>query len=122
MTKYKTIKLGEAQIGDWVGILGRQFRIEEILPDGKIKLWCIDDDGTPKLDPNFEVSLLSRSLKNQITELKKALELVLLFYHPGSWTEEKRAQWNSITDQDCTTRGMCDHIRDVLKEIEKNDR
>ncbi len=51
--------------------------------------------------------------------LVAALQLPLLFYSGGAWHEGPADKWREITGNDnATTRGLCDHIRALLAEIE----
>ena len=51
---------------------------------------------------------------DQIERLLGACAAVLMFFHGGEWTAERRAEWKRITGSDeATTKVLCDHIRNV---------
>ncbi len=56
-------------------------------------------------------------LQEKVGKLEDALSMVLLFHSDGYWSKEKGARWKKITGRhSATTKGMCDHIRKLIKE------
>lgn len=58
--------------------------------------------------------------EEKIVLLTESIELVLLFHSGTFWDAAKAEQWRSITgNAEATTKVLCDHLRKVLKDIEK---
>ncbi len=56
---------------------------------------------------------------SEVTKLRDALQLALLFHRGGQWTEEDCRTWQAITNNpEATTRALCDHIRKVLFPVD----
>lgn len=52
---------------------------------------------------------------NRVAQMRKALNLVLLFHSDSHWAAEKVAAWHAVVGkQGATTRILCEHIRKVL--------
>lgn len=47
--------------------------------------------------------------------MRNALRLVLLFYAPGQWDQDRRDEWRRLTGtSEATTKVLCDHVRSAL--------
>lgn len=55
---------------------------------------------------------------DRIAELKRALELPIMFHQGGPWSDRDQARWQEICDStEATSKAMNDHIRNVLKKF-----
>lgn len=47
--------------------------------------------------------------------MRNALRLVLMFYQPGQWDQDRRDEWRRLTGtNEATTKVLCDHVRSAL--------